>query len=45
MMHFTAGETVILYQKLVRKQNPVGWGAYYANMKNRHGDDFLQGAI
>lgn len=44
-IHISAGEMVILYQKLVRKQNPTGWGAYFANMKKRHGEGFLKGAV
>lgn len=44
-IHLTAGEAVVLYQKLIRKQSPNGWGAYYANMRKRHGDGFLSGAV
>lgn len=44
-INITPGEMVMLYQKLIRKQHPVGWGAYFANMKKRHGDSFLLGAV
>jgi hypothetical protein len=44
-MHFTPGEAVALYQKLVRKQDTEAWAAFYSNMKKRLGKDFLEGLV
>jgi hypothetical protein len=45
-LHFSAGEIVMLYQKLVRKQAaPTNWSAFLSNMRRRHGADFLEGIV
>lgn len=44
-LHITAGESVALYQKLVRKQDTAGWPAFYSNMKRKIGENFLKGEL
>jgi hypothetical protein len=44
-LHITAGEAVALYHKLVRKQSNDDWPSFYANMKKRHGAEFLKGYV
>lgn len=44
-LYLTAGEIVMLYQRLIRNQKMPNWTAFYANMRGRHGQDFLLGLV
>jgi hypothetical protein len=44
-LNITAGEIVMLWQRLIKGHKMPNWTAFYANMRKRLGEDFLEGFV